>query len=80
MNRGQKYFYPKFCFNNDREKVPYEMYEKYKNSPVGTQLCFTIGAPYCGIIIEEITKHTKKGFYTKRVLEDVRELTIADVI
>jgi len=78
MNKQRKYFYPKFCFNSDGKKVPYDpydMYEKYKNSPVGTRLCLTINGP-----IEMITKHTKKGFYTKIVIEDVRELTIADVI
>jgi len=79
MNKQRKFLYPKFCFNSDGKKVPYDIYEKYKNSPVGTRLCFTIDAPRYRTVIEEITKHTKKGFYTKGVIEGVRE-TVADVI
>jgi hypothetical protein len=80
MNKPRKYLYPKFCFNDDGGKVPYDIYEKYKSSPVGTRLHFPIRPPGYGTFIEEITQHTKKGFYTKSVMEDVWELTIADVI
>jgi len=80
MNKQRKYLYPKFCFNSDGKKVLYDMYEKYKNSPVGTRLHFPIRPPGCGTFIEEITRHTKTGFYTKSVMEEVQELTLADVI
>jgi len=73
MNKQRKYLYPKCCFNSNGKKVPYDIYEKYKNSPVGTRLYFTIRAPGGGTFIEEITKHTKKGFYTKGVIEDIKK-------
>ena len=72
--------YPRFVYNGDGEKVPYDIYDEYKRTKkVGDTVCSFAGAPGTGKIIREIIWIDDEGIWCKEIFNNVRIMDIADV-
>ncbi len=68
----EKLFYPAVITvfrDGEYYLAPYNLYQKHKNDPIGTQIKSYAGAPGVGYTIHEITRITEEGIYA-RCIED----------